>query len=171
MCLCYLQEVACYEALLPLYEIMARRYQFLSYFCSCGLILLHVLQPYKVRRRDEWKKWVCTPSRFAAGSGFQSTMGSTEKTITSSLLKITLDEAATNESSIMSEADSSAKVVPRTSKSEEFTGHSNLANGETMIEASCSSHIWNIVASKVCAPSSYMIIGFEGGRGTVMKKL
>ncbi|KAG5542959.1 hypothetical protein RHGRI_015900 [Rhododendron griersonianum] len=99
------------------------------------------VQPYKVRRRDEWKKWVCTPSRFAAGSGFQSTMGSTEKTITSSLLKVTLDEAAANESSIMSEADSSAKVVPRTSKSEEFTGHSNLANGETMIEASCSSHI------------------------------
>lgn len=137
MCLGNLQDVACYVALLPLFEIMAQRYQVLRY----SLILLHVLQPYKVRRRDEWKKWVSTPSRFAAGSGFQSTMGSTEKAITSSLLKVALDEAAANESSIMSEADSSAKVVPRTSKSEEVTGHSNLANGETMIEESCSSHI------------------------------
>lgn len=99
------------------------------------------VKDYKVRRRYSWKKWIPKYGWFGTDSGSQSLVGSTYNTITTSLQKVTLDEAIANQSSITGKEDSSTGAVPCRGSSEDLTNHSKLANGECIIEEACSSQI------------------------------
>ncbi|KAL6995888.1 hypothetical protein U1Q18_006022 [Sarracenia purpurea var. burkii] len=70
------------------------------------------VQHNKVRRRNEWRKWIATSGRFATNSGLQSPVGSTYNAIATSLQKITFDEATANQSGTKDETDSSIEITP-----------------------------------------------------------
>ncbi|CAK9178392.1 unnamed protein product [Ilex paraguariensis] len=99
------------------------------------------VQGDKVRRLNDWRKWISASSRFPAdsGSGSQSPHGSTDNVLAASLLKVSLDEVTTNQNSNSGAADNNIEVVTGRCSSEDFTIQSSLANGEDTTEEADSS--------------------------------
>ncbi|GER38789.1 lupus la ribonucleoprotein [Striga asiatica] len=80
------------------------------------------VQGEKVRRRNEWSKWVNTSGRRNLDSGTNASSSAPESALVSSLQATTLDDAPTN-------ADGSTDAA-RGGQLNEFTGQTSLANGE-----------------------------------------
>lgn len=57
------------------------------------------LQDEKIRRRNEWMKWVRAPGQFSSEGGSPSSAASSQNALAASLQDMTLVEAASNLSS------------------------------------------------------------------------
>ncbi|GKV17810.1 hypothetical protein SLEP1_g28272 [Rubroshorea leprosula] len=79
------------------------------------------VQGVKVRRRDDWMKWISSSSHVSSDLGSPSQSGSSVENLTASLNKITVEEKA---------IDSHTEYSSGTHLSE-LTGHSRLSNGES----------------------------------------
>uniref|UniRef100_A0A5B6YWY6 Putative la-related protein 1C-like n=1 Tax=Davidia involucrata TaxID=16924 RepID=A0A5B6YWY6_DAVIN len=100
------------------------------------------VQGDKVRRRNEWRKWIPASGQFPTDdSGSHSPNGSGYSMLATSFQKVTLDEATINHNSAMGKADPHIEAAPGRCSSEELTGQSKLANGEGTNEEACSSKI------------------------------
>lgn len=87
------------------------------------------VQDDKLRRRDEWKKWIPASARLPSDSGSVSPDNSSYDTLTTSFQNITVDEVDTNQSSVTGKADPNSEAVPGRCFTESI-GQSQLSNGE-----------------------------------------
>ncbi|KAL0016934.1 hypothetical protein SO802_004003 [Lithocarpus litseifolius] len=87
------------------------------------------VQDDKVRRHNEWKKWIPASSRIPSDSGSVSPNKSSYDTLATSLQKITVEEVDTNQSSVTGKADPNSEAVAGSCITESI-GQSQLPNGE-----------------------------------------
>ncbi|KAK3016589.1 hypothetical protein RJ639_005862 [Escallonia herrerae] len=88
----------------------------------------------KVRKRNDWWKWIPASGRFPTDSGMLSPSGTTDCMLAASLQKVALDEVTST-----AKADDHTEVVPVRFTFEELSSQSKHANGEGTAEA-CSGH-------------------------------
>lgn len=86
------------------------------------------VQGDKVRRRNEWMKWLPSSARFHADLGLQSPGGLSYGTLVSSFQKVTVEEGSANQNSLKGKTEAHTETVLGRASSEEFTGES-LCNG------------------------------------------
>ncbi|CAK9143844.1 unnamed protein product [Ilex paraguariensis] len=99
------------------------------------------VQGDKVRRHNEWRKWLPANARFPTDSGSQSPGGSTDDVLAASFQVVSLNGVTTDQNSNLGAADNHVEVFPGRYSSEELTGQSSLANGECSAEEAYSSVI------------------------------
>ncbi|KAK7855970.1 la-related protein 1c [Quercus suber] len=87
------------------------------------------VQDDKVRRRNEWNKWIPASSRIPSDSGSVSPNKSSYDTLATSLQKITVEEVDTNQSSMTGKADPNSEAAAGSCITESI-GQSQLPNGE-----------------------------------------
>uniref|UniRef100_A0A5B6YVQ8 Putative la-related protein 1C-like n=1 Tax=Davidia involucrata TaxID=16924 RepID=A0A5B6YVQ8_DAVIN len=97
------------------------------------------VQGDKVRRHNEWRKWISFSDRFPTDSGPLYSGGSVYNMLPTSFRKVALDEVTINRNSVIDKADSHTEVDPGRCSSEELIGQPKLANGEGTKEEACSS--------------------------------
>lgn len=98
--------------------------------------LLKLLQDDKVRRRNEWKKWIPVSALHPTDSGSVSPNKSGDN-MSSSFQKFTIEEVDTNQSGVTGKADPNSEAVQGRFLTESI-GQSQLSNGEAT-ENTCSS--------------------------------
>ncbi|XP_009769236.1 la-related protein 1C [Nicotiana tabacum] len=96
------------------------------------------VQDDKVRRRDDWKKWIHTSGHLTADSGSQTPGGSTENALTSSFQEVSLGESGNDKSNDVDRRDVQVEVAV-SGLSEELTSQSKLVQ-EGNAEEICSGH-------------------------------
>ncbi|KAG8389850.1 hypothetical protein BUALT_Bualt01G0021700 [Buddleja alternifolia] len=89
------------------------------------------VQGEKLRRRDEWSKWLHSSGRVNSDSGSHSPGAAPENVLATSVQELSLDDAVANANGNVEGHTEMAtgRVLP-----EELTGHSRLANGEDTAE-------------------------------------
>ncbi|KAF3445317.1 hypothetical protein FNV43_RR10492 [Rhamnella rubrinervis] len=87
------------------------------------------VQDDKVRKRNEWMKWISTSGRLSAESGSASPGNSSFNVMATSFQKMTMEEAATSQDSLAGKADPNCKAAPGTGSAESIA-RSHLPNGE-----------------------------------------
>lgn len=101
------------------------------------MIICFLVQGDKVRRRDDWKKWVPSSSQFPTDSGSKIPNEQTDSTLSTSIEKIQLDDATANQISTLDVVEEAhTEVASGGSSSNEVTAQSKLANGEDSTERS-----------------------------------
>ncbi|MCD7472849.1 hypothetical protein HAX54_014250 [Datura stramonium] len=111
--------------------------------CLRASILVEV-QEDKVRRHDDWKKWIHTSGSVAADSGSQTPGGSAE-TVLTRLFHVSLDESGNYKSNDVDPKDVQVEVAVG-GLSEELTSQSKMIQ-EGNAEEICASHARS---SQVC---------------------
>lgn len=88
-----------------------------------------MLQDDKVRKRNEWMKWISNSGRHSAESGSAAPGNSSFSVMATSFQKMTMEEAATSQNSLAGKADPNSEAGPG-SGSAESIARSHLPNGE-----------------------------------------
>lgn len=109
-------------------------YNFHSFF-----FLVLQEQGDKIRRRNEWRKWIQSGSRISADSVSQTADMSSDDALTTSIEKLSLNEVSSSKRSGSDLIDSETGMVPDKSIPDESTGSLKMANGEVIAEESHSS--------------------------------
>lgn len=86
-------------------------------------------QDDKVRRRNDWTKWISTSGRLASVSGLSSSDVQSSDMLSTSFQKMTVDDASTSQSSMAGNPDANSKATPQ-NFSTESAGVSQLPNGD-----------------------------------------
>ncbi|KAL6212760.1 hypothetical protein ACLB2K_017978 [Fragaria x ananassa] len=87
------------------------------------------VQDDKVRRRNDWTKWISTSGRLASESGSSSSDLQSSDMLSTSFQKMTVDDASTSQSSMAGNPDANSKATPQ-NFSTESAGVSQLPNGD-----------------------------------------
>ncbi|XP_062020465.1 la-related protein 1C-like [Rosa rugosa] len=87
------------------------------------------VQDEKVRRRNDWTKWISTTGRLASESGSSSNDVQSSDMLSTSFQKMTVDDASTSQSSMAGNPDANSKAIPQ-NFSTESAGVSQLPNGD-----------------------------------------
>jgi la-related protein 1 len=104
---------------------------------GCSESLSKLLQDDKVRRRNEWKKWISVSAPLPSDSGSVSPNKLGDDMLGTSFQKITIEEIDTKQSGVTGKADPNSEAVEGRFLTESI-GHSQLSNGEVS-ENTCSS--------------------------------
>ncbi|PIN12487.1 hypothetical protein CDL12_14913 [Handroanthus impetiginosus] len=91
------------------------------------------VQGDKVRRHNEWKKWLL-PSARHSESGSHTPGAAPENALATSLQNVSLDDGTINSTGNTSATEGHTEKATGNVSSEELTGHSGLPNGENSAE-------------------------------------
>lgn len=91
--------------------------------------VLKLLQDDKVRKRNDWKKWIPASALLPSDSGFVSPNNSSHDRLVTSFQKITVQEVNTNQSGVIGKADPISEPVTGRCLTES-TGEAQIPNGE-----------------------------------------
>lgn len=99
------------------------------------------VQGYKVRKRNDWKKWIPNYGRFPAESSLQSPGGSSYNTLTESFQKVALGETTVGQNNAMGKVDPNIEEVQIKCSSEPPIGKSMFSNGIVGDQGTCSNQV------------------------------
>lgn len=98
------------------------------YYMSKDLTVLFTLQGDKIRRRDNWKKWLPLVRQVGPDLALPSPSESVDKMETS-IQNISLDEANTSKFSTMETGEAHSEMVPIKISCEATNAQSKVVNG------------------------------------------
>ncbi|KAH7523480.1 hypothetical protein FEM48_Zijuj06G0015700 [Ziziphus jujuba var. spinosa] len=87
------------------------------------------VQDDKVRKRNEWMRWIPTSGRLTTEPGSSSPGNSSFNVMATSFQKMTMEDAATSQNSLAGNKDPNSEAGPG-SNSTESTAQSHLSNGD-----------------------------------------
>lgn len=110
----------------------------------------------KVRRRNEWNKWLLSTGVVTSDPGSSSSSSAPENVLTTSLQEVSLDDAAAHRNGDVDAREGHLEMAT-SQLSEESTSQSGLANEDNAEEAHSNS-LWHVLRQNFCTTKVWLFI-------------